>query len=102
MEDQGVEAARVTSWIQALVSLGIPESEIAILFDKQPDLNGGTLRQALDGAGVTYRNEQQLQDLAAQPLTRLLVAYFETLAGGRRTCLPAAQPQHALQRPWRG
>ncbi|HYB48459.1 MAG TPA: 3'-5' exonuclease [Streptosporangiaceae bacterium] len=39
--------------------------------------------QALDDAGIPYRNEQKLQDLAAEPLAKLLVAYLETLAGVR-------------------
>lgn len=81
--DQGEEAARVTAWIQELICSGTPESEVAILFRNQPELYGVALCQALDDAGISYRNEQKLQDLAAEPLAKLLVAYFETLAGVR-------------------
>jgi len=80
---QNEEAAHVTAWIQNLISSGISESEIAILFDKQPEAYGMALCHALDDAGVSYRNEQKLQDLAAEPLAKLLVAYYEILARAR-------------------
>jgi superfamily I DNA/RNA helicase len=85
--DDGAEAARVTTWIRDLVNSGTPESEIAVLFGKQPELYGTALCQALDEARISYRNEQKLQDLAAEPLAKLLVAYFETLTRARN---PAA------------
>ena len=81
--DEREEAAQVTAWIQEQISSGTPESEIAILFRNQPELYGVALCQALDDAGISYRNEQKLQDLAADPLAKLLVAYLETLAGVR-------------------
>lgn len=81
--DQDEEAAGVTAWIQELVSSGTPESEIAVLFCKQPELYGTALCQSLEKAGISYRNEQKLQDLAAEPLAQRLVAYFENLAGAR-------------------
>ncbi len=79
--DERQEAAHVASWIQNLVNVGTPESQIAVLFSKQPEKYGSVLCLALDRAGICYRREQKLQDLAAEPLARLLVAYFETLAG---------------------
>ena len=75
------EAAQVTAWIQEQVSSGTSESEIAILFRNQPELYGMALCRALDDAGISYRNEQKLQDLAAEPLAKLLVAYLETWPG---------------------
>ena len=81
--DEIQEAAQVTAWIKALVMSGTPESEIAVLFRNQPDLYGLALRRALEEAGIPCRDEQRLQDLAAEPLAQLLIAYLETLAGIR-------------------
>ena len=81
--DEWEEAAQVTTWIQEQISSGTPESEIAVLFRNQPELYGMALCNALDDAGICYRNEQKLQDLVAEPLAKLLVAYLETLAGVR-------------------
>jgi superfamily I DNA/RNA helicase len=79
--DAEEEAARVASWIEALIQAGTPESEIAILFDKQPELYSVQLREALDAVGIPYRNEQQLQDLVKEPLTQLLIAFLQVIAG---------------------
>ena len=82
--DELREAGGVTAWVQGLISSGTPESGIAILFRNQPELYGTALRQMLDAAGIPYRNESKLQDLAAEPIAQLLIAYLETLAGARR------------------
>lgn len=82
--DELDEATRVTDWIQELIGLGTPENEIAVLFRNQPELYSTALRHALNDAGIAYRNENKLQDLAVEPIAQLLVAYFETLAGARR------------------
>lgn len=81
--DEFQEAVGVTAWVQSLIRSGIPESEIAILFRIQPELYGIALRQMLDTAGIAYRDESRLQDLAAEPVAQLLIAYFETLVGAR-------------------
>jgi len=54
------------------------------LFRNQPELYSPALSQALENAGIPSRNDQELQDLAAEPLTKLLVAYLETLIGTAR------------------
>jgi superfamily I DNA/RNA helicase len=87
VHDQDEEACRIVAWIQTLISNGVPESEIAILYDKQPDQYAVPLLRTLDGAGIRYRNEQTLQDLVAQPLTSLLLSYLQLLAEDRN---PAA------------
>jgi superfamily I DNA/RNA helicase len=82
--DELDEATRVTRWIRELIGSGTPENEIAVLFRNQPDLYGAALHQALDDAGIVHRNENKLQDLVAEPIAQLLIAYFETIAGARR------------------
>jgi superfamily I DNA/RNA helicase len=81
--DEWQEAAQITAWIQSLIWSDTPASQIAILFRNQPELYSPALSQALEDAGIPSRNDQELQDLAAQPLTKLLIAYLETLAGIR-------------------
>ena len=82
--DEFQEAVGVTAWVRSLIRSGIPESERAILFRNQPELYGIALRQMLDTAGIAYRDESKLQNLAAEPVAQLLIAYFETLIGARR------------------
>lgn len=81
--DEIQEAAQITAWIKALLMSGTPESEIAVLFRNQPDIYGFTLRRTLEESGIPCRDEQRLQDLSAEPLTKLLISYLETLMGIR-------------------
>ena len=81
--DEFQEAAQITSWIQSLVWSDTPASQIAVLFRNQPELYSPALSQALENAGIHSRNDQELQDLAVEPLTKLLVAYLEMLVGIR-------------------
>jgi superfamily I DNA/RNA helicase len=81
--DEWQEAAQITAWTQSLIWSDTPASQIAVLFRNQPELYSPALSQALENAGIPSRNDQELQDLAVQPLTKLLVAYLETLAGIR-------------------
>ncbi|UYZ68877.1 ATP-dependent helicase [Moraxella bovis] len=56
-------------------------SEIAILISKQADLYGQLIMQELDKRQIPYRNEQQLQDISTEPITRLIVDYLLCLYG---------------------
>src|SRR5690606_19612777 len=57
--------------------------EIAILIVRQPDLYGDHLIQALERRRIPFRNEQQLQDISAEPAARLIVDYLSILYGQR-------------------
>lgn len=81
--DQGEEASQITGWIQNLIAEGVPETEIAVLYSKQPEHYGDSLFRALNDADIPYRNDQQLQDLAVQPLTKLLLSYLQLLVNDR-------------------
>jgi len=61
----------------------LPPSEIAILIVRQPDLYGDHLIQALERRRIPFRNEQQLQDISAEPAARLIVDYLSILYGQR-------------------
>lgn len=77
-------AAKIDDWITLG---GIPHSEIAVLVSKQPDLYTNLLMEQLGARGIPYRNEQQLQDITVEPVTRLVVDYLLVLLGDRE---PAA------------
>ncbi|WP_262285496.1 UvrD-helicase domain-containing protein [Micromonospora sp. MA102] len=71
------EAVHLAEWIQQRISTGIPASRIAVLFAKQSDLYCQPLHTQLDRAGVPYRNDQQLQDLLAEPFSKVLLAFLK-------------------------
>ncbi len=77
-------AEQIARWIQ---DEGIPHSEIAILVSKQLELYADLLMAELEKRGIPYRNEQQLQDISAEPAARLIVDYLLCLYGSRE---PAA------------
>ncbi len=59
----------------------VPLSEIAILISKQADLYGQLIMHELDKRQISYRNEQQLQDISTEPIARLIVDYLLCLYG---------------------
>ncbi|WP_040976953.1 UvrD-helicase domain-containing protein [Necropsobacter massiliensis] len=63
----------------------IPLSEIAILVSKQADIYAAAIMQELDKKGIPYRNEQQLQDITAEPLARLMVDYLLCFYGEKES-----------------
>lgn len=81
-KDETEEASKIALFISDWInSEGIPPSEIAILLSRQPNLYAAGVMDALEKAGVPYRNEQQLQDLSAEPIARLIVDYLACLYG---------------------
>ncbi len=77
-------ADQVHNWI---FDEGIPLSEIAILISKQPELYADFLMAEFEKRGIPFRNEQQLQDLSTEPVSRLIVDYLLSIYGSRE---PAA------------
>lgn len=76
------EAMEIADFIQKWSSEeNVPLSEIAILISKQADLYGHLLMQELDKRQISYRNEQQLQDISTEPIARLIVDYLLCLYG---------------------
>lgn len=73
-------AYSISTWIN---HEQLPPSEIAILIVRQPNLYGGHLIQALERRRIPFRNEQQLQDISAEPATKLVVNYLSILYGQR-------------------
>jgi superfamily I DNA/RNA helicase len=62
----------------------LPPAEIAVLIRNQLDLYANHLMAALEARGVPFRNEQQMQDITAEPAARLIVDYLSCLYGPRQ------------------
>ena len=75
------EAVQVANLIEETKADGVPLSEIAVLFSKQPDLYAERLTKELDRRSIPYRDEQTLQDLLAEPLYELVCDYLRVLIG---------------------
>ncbi len=81
-KDSQQEAASLTKQIAHWVEEeGLSHSEIAVLVSKQAELYAGLLMAELERCGIPFRNEQQLQDLVVEPVTRLIVDYLLVLFG---------------------
>lgn len=74
-------ADAVRGWID---DEGIDPSEIAVLVSKQQNLYGQKLRAALDARGVPFRDEDETQNLASEPVANLIVDFLLVAAGQRQ------------------
>lgn len=70
----------IASWIK---TEQLPPAEIAVLIRNQLDLYADHLMAALGARGIPFRNEQQMQDITAEPAARLIVDYLSCLYGRR-------------------
>lgn len=78
------EAAAVTAMIGKWLGNGVPPREITVLARQQPHLITSVLRERLAAAGVPYRNEQQSQDLTAEPAAALIFNFLRVVADDGR------------------
>lgn len=74
-------ADAVRGWIE---DEDVAPSEIAVLVSKQQNLYCQKLRAALDARGVPYRDEDQVQNLASEPVANLIVDFLLVAAGQRQ------------------
>lgn len=77
-------AAAVRGWID---EEGVEPSEIAILVSKQQNLYCRKLTAAFEELGVPFREEDAAQDLASEPIARLIVDFLLITSGDKQ---PAA------------
>lgn len=61
----------------------IPLHEIAILFSKQAESYAAVIMKNLEEKNIPYRNEQQLQDISTEPITKLITDYLLCFYGDR-------------------
>lgn len=75
-------AEYVRSWVE---DEGVEPSEIAVLVSKQQNLYCRKLRVALDVKGMPYREEDAIQNLASEPVARLIVDFLLVVTGQRQS-----------------
>jgi hypothetical protein len=106
--DHEIEARYVASRVaRALEQDGITPRDVCILVKQKAAVYSSAIIAALEAVGIRARNESELQDLLAEPITRILVAFLtlgvsqqapadwavatETLALARRVDIESAE-----------
>ncbi|MBN8438005.1 MAG: ATP-dependent helicase [Accumulibacter sp.] len=74
-------ADAVRGWIECD---DVDSSEIAVLVSKQQNLYCRKLRAALEARGVPFRDEDENQNLASEPVANLIVDFLLVAAGQRQ------------------
>jgi superfamily I DNA/RNA helicase len=74
-------ADTVRGWID---DEGVDPSEIAVLVSKQQKLYCQKLRAALEARGVPFRDEDEVQNLASEPVAAFIVDFLLVAAGQRQ------------------
>ncbi|MCE4364853.1 UvrD-helicase domain-containing protein [Xanthomonas hortorum] len=77
--DEQAEAKRIAKVISAWIAEGVAPHQIAILHIRQSWLFNETIDSELDALGIPRRNEQDLQDLASEPLADFVVDLLQVL-----------------------
>lgn len=81
-KDAAAEASHLADaigdWIE---NGGIEPSEIAVLVSKQQSLYCQELRAALEAQRIPFREEDQTQDLASEPIARLIADFLLVICG---------------------
>jgi superfamily I DNA/RNA helicase len=83
-ESQVEEADAVGDLVGLWLAEGVPPSEIAILVRQQSKPVTEALGKEFRDRGIPYRNEQDSQDLAAEPVAALIFNYIRVVASDRR------------------
>ena len=78
------EAAAVTEMIGEWLDEGVPTRGITVLARQQPHLITSVLGERLTAAGIPYRNEQQSQDLTAEPAAALIFNFLRVVTDDGR------------------
>jgi superfamily I DNA/RNA helicase len=78
-EEASYLADAISGWIE---EDAIEPSEIAVLVSKQQNLYCQELRAALQELKVPFREEDQVQDFASEPVVRLLTDFLLVVSGG--------------------
>ena len=83
-EDSQQEADSIADLVQHWIEEDeLAPSEIAILVSRQPHLYADLVMAALGNRGIAFRNEQELQDLGAEPATRLIIDFLSVVVSDR-------------------
>ncbi|WP_223942681.1 ATP-dependent helicase [Arthrobacter sp. StoSoilB22] len=91
-DDPQAEASWIANEVDAAISIiGLEPHDIAVLVAKQSNLYAIELKKELTHRQIPFRDEAELQDLAAEPVVRLIIDFLTVVLGKRE---PAAF--HAL------
>lgn len=82
-DSQIEEAEAVVHFIDGWLENGVPPSEIAVLVRQQSKQVTEALAEELHDRGIPFRNEQDSQDLTAEPAATLIFNFVWVVAGGR-------------------
>lgn len=82
-DSQIEEAGAVVDLIDGWLDTGVPPSEIAVLVRQQSKQVTEALAEELHDRGIPFRNEQDSQDLAAEPAVALIFNFMWVVAGDR-------------------
>jgi superfamily I DNA/RNA helicase len=82
-EEASYLADAISGWIE---TEAIEPTEIAVLVSRQQNLYCQNLREALRSRGVPFREEDQTQDIASEPVARLITDFLLVVSG-------SAQPE---------
>jgi superfamily I DNA/RNA helicase len=83
-DDNEQEAESLAEEVERWLTVeNLPPSEVAVLVPRLPEQYCQDLMSALRQRGIKFRNENQLQDLAAEPAAHLIVDYLLVLYGSR-------------------
>ncbi len=86
-DDDSAEAVQLADTIHNLIEdESIAPSEIAILVSKQQRLYCQKLRAELEALSLPFREEDTLQDLASEPVSRLIVDFLLVVSGSHDPC----------------
>lgn len=80
-DDDAQEATWIAHNIEQWAATGVPLSEIAILCNTQPHLYALKIMACLKGRGISFRNEQEVQDLFGEPVFGFIVDFLVLLTG---------------------
>lgn len=83
-DDADAEAVALADTIAGWLADGTLPSEIAVLIRNQPHLVAAALGEQLTERGIAFRNEQESQDLTAEPAVLLVLSYLRVVADDRR------------------
>jgi len=78
------EAQAVADLVEDWLSEGVPPSEIAVLVRQQPHLVAAALGSELADRSIAYRNEQESQDLTAEPVAAVVFNFIRVISDDRQ------------------
>jgi superfamily I DNA/RNA helicase len=78
------EAQSVAGLIDDWLAKGVAPSEISVLVRQQPYLVANVLGSELMNRGIPFRNEQESQDLTAEPVPALVFNFIRVVADDRQ------------------